>query len=69
MYGQISALRALPSQLDLFTAVAGGGGIGAIIGGAVAWMLNEDLAQGGTVGGILGMILGAMLAILQSKGL
>jgi hypothetical protein len=39
------------------------------MGGAVAWLLDEDLAQGGVLGGVLGMILGAMLAILQSGGL
>lgn len=64
-----SALRTLPAQLDLFTAIAGGGGIGGIMGGAVAWLLEEDLAQGGVIGGVLGMILGALLAILQSWGL
>jgi hypothetical protein len=61
-----AALRALPTQLDLFTAVAGGGGI---VGGAVALLLDKDLAQGGILGGVLGMILGALLAILQSSGL
>ncbi len=64
-----AALRALPAQLDLFTAIVGGGGIGGIMGGAVAWLLEEDLAQGGIVGGVLGMTLGALLAILQSWGL
>lgn len=64
-----AAFRALPTQLDLFTAVAGGGGVGGIMGGAVAWLLDEDLAQGGVLGGVLGMILGTMLAILQSGGL
>jgi hypothetical protein len=64
-----AALRALPTQLDLFTAVVGGGGVGGIVGGAVAWLLDEDLAQGGILGGVLGMTLGALLAILQSGGL
>jgi len=64
-----AALRALPTQLDLFTAVVGGGGVGGIVGGTVAWLLEEDLAQGGVLGGVLGMILGALLAILQSGGL
>jgi len=63
-----AALRALPTQLDLFTAVAGGG-VGRILGGAVALLLDKDLAQGGILGGVLGMILGALLAILQSSGL
>jgi len=65
----MSALRALPTQLDLFTAVVGGGAVGGIVGGAVAWLLDKDLAQGGVLGGVLGMILGALLAILQSSGL
>jgi len=64
-----AALRALPTQLDLFTAVVGGGGVGAIVGGAVAWLLDKDLAQGGILGGVPGMILGSLLAILQSSGL
>jgi hypothetical protein len=64
-----AALRALPTQLDLFTAIVGGGGVGGVIGGAAAWLLDEDLAQGGILGGVLGMILGALLAILQSVGL
>lgn len=64
-----AALRALPTQLDLFTAVAGGGGVGGILGGAVALLLDKDLAQGGILGGVLGMILGVLLAILQSSGL
>lgn len=63
-----AALRALPAQLDLFTAIAGGG-VGGIVGGAVAWLLDKDLAQGGILGGVLGLILGALLAILQSSGL
>jgi hypothetical protein len=64
-----AALRALPTQLDLFTAVVGGLGVGGIVGGAVALLLDKDLAQGGILGGVLGMILGALLAILQSSGL
>ena len=64
-----AALRALPTQLDLFTAVVGGGAIGGIVGGAVAWLLDKDLAQGGILGGVLGMIVGVLLAILQSSGL
>jgi hypothetical protein len=64
-----AALRALPTQLDLFTAVVGGGAVGGIVGGAVAWVLDKDLAQGGILGGVLGMILGALLAILQTSGL
>lgn len=64
-----AALRALPTQLDLFTAVVGGGAVGGIVGGAAAWLFNKDLAQGGVLGGVLGMILGALLAILQSSGL
>jgi hypothetical protein len=64
-----AALRALPTQLDLFTAVAGGGGVGGILEGAVGLLLGKDLAQGGILGGVLGMILGALLAILQSSGL
>jgi hypothetical protein len=64
-----AALRALPTQLDLFTAVVGGGGVGGIVGGAVAWLLDEDLAQGGILGGVLGMTLGVLLAILQSGDL
>jgi len=43
--------------------------VGGIVGGAVAWMLDKDLAQGGILGGGFGMILGAMLAILQASGL
>jgi hypothetical protein len=64
-----AALRALPTQLDLFTAVVGGGAVGGIVGGAVAWLLDKDLAQSGVLGGVLGMIFGALLAILQSSGL
>ena len=64
-----AALRALPTQLDLFTAVVGGGGVGGIVGGAVAWLLDKDLARGGILGGVLGLILGALLAILQATGL
>ena len=64
-----AALRALPVQLDLFTAIAGGGSVGGIVGGAVAWLLDKDLAQGGILGGLLGLILGALLAVLQSSGL
>ncbi|MGO9342261.1 MAG: hypothetical protein ACLP6E_07040 [Acidimicrobiales bacterium] len=64
-----AALRALSAQLDLFTAVVGGGAVGGIVGGAVAWLLDKDLAQGGVLGGVLGMIFGALLAILQSSGL
>jgi hypothetical protein len=64
-----AALRALPTQLDLFTAVGGGGAVGGIVGGAVAWLFDKDPAQGGVLGGVLGMILGALLAILQSSGL
>jgi len=65
----LATLRAFPTQLDLFTAIAGGGAVGGIVGGAVAWMLDKDLAQGGILGGGFGMILGAMLAILQASGL
>jgi hypothetical protein len=65
----LASLRALPTQLDLFTAIAGGGGVGGIMGGAVAWLLDEDMAQGGVLGGVLGMVLGGLLAILQSGGL
>ena len=36
-----AALRALPAQLDLFTAVVGGGAVGGIVGGAVAWLLDR----------------------------
>jgi hypothetical protein len=64
-----ATLRALPTQLDLFTAIAGGGSVGGIVGGAVAWLLEKDLARGGILGGILGLILGALLAVLQSSGL
>jgi hypothetical protein len=64
-----AALRALPTQLDLFTAVVGGVAVGGIVGGAAAWLFDKDLAQGGVLGGVLGMILGALLAILQSSGL
>jgi hypothetical protein len=64
-----AAFRALPTQLDLFTAIVGGGAVGGIVGGAVAWLLDKDLAQGGILGGVLGMILGALLTILQSSGL
>jgi hypothetical protein len=64
-----AVLRALPAQLDLFTAVVGGGGVGGIVGGAVAWILGEDLAQGGILGGVLGMVFGALLAVMQSAGL
>ncbi len=39
------------------------------MGGALAWLFDEDLAQGGVLGGVLGMVLGALLAILQSAGL
>lgn len=53
-YAVLAALRALPTQLDLFTAVAGGGGVGVIMGGAAAWLLDEDLTQGGVLGGVLG---------------
>jgi HEPN domain-containing protein len=35
----------------------------------VAWLLDEDLTQGGVLGGVLGMVLGASLAILQSGGI
>ena len=65
----LAALRALPTQLDLFTAVAGGGGVGGIMGGAVAWLVDEDMTQGGVLGGALGMTFGALLAILQAAGL
>lgn len=61
---------ACPShQLDLFTAVAGGGGVGGITGGGVAWLVDEDMTQGGVLGGVLGMTFGALLAILQAAGL
>jgi hypothetical protein len=65
----LATLRALPTQLDLFTAIAGGGAVGGIVGGAVAWMLDKDLAQGGVLGGGFGMIFGVLLAILQASGL
>lgn len=65
----LAVLRALPAQLDLFTAIAGGGAVGGILGGAVAWMLDKDLAQGGILGGGLGMIFGALLAVLQASGI
>lgn len=64
-----AALRALPTQLDLFTAVAAGGAVGGIAGGGVAWILEKDLGQGGVLGGVVGMIVGVLLAILQSSGL
>jgi len=39
--GASATLRALPTQLDLFTAVVGGGAVGGIVGGAVAWLLDR----------------------------
>jgi hypothetical protein len=63
------ALRLLPEHLDLFTAMVGGGGIGGIVGGLAAWMLDKDLARGGLLGGAVGVVYGIMLAVLQSSGL
>jgi hypothetical protein len=61
--------RLLPEHLDLFTAMVGGGGIGAIFGGAAAWALDKDLARGGILGGLVGVGYGILLAVLQSSGL
>lgn len=65
----IATSRALPTQLDLFTAAGGGGAIGGIVGGAIAWALNEDPSQGGVLGGLIGMIVGVLLAIFEASGL
>jgi hypothetical protein len=51
-------VRLLPEHLDLFTACDGCAGICGILGGAVAWALDEDIARGGLVGALLGFIFG-----------
>jgi hypothetical protein len=61
--------RVLPEQLDLFTGMVGGGGMGAIVGGAVAWAMGKDLAEGGILGGLVGIWYGALLVVLQASGL
>jgi hypothetical protein len=62
-------VRLLPEHLDLFTACTGGAGIGGVLGGLIAVLMDEDIATWGVVGAALGLFFGAILAILQAPGI
>jgi hypothetical protein len=64
----VGVLRLLPEHLDLFTACAGGAGIGGVLGGAAAVLADKDITRGGIVGGLIGIAFGAAAVILQASG-
>ena len=63
------AIRLLPEHLDLFTACAGGAGIGGVLGGLIAVLADENIATYGVIGGAIGLVLGVVAVISQATGL
>jgi hypothetical protein len=62
------AVRLLPEHLDLFTACDGCAGICGVLGGVVAWALDEDIARGGLIGALLGFVFGVIVTFAQAQG-
>lgn len=61
----VAAISVLPEHLDVFTGANGGIAIGGVLGGAVAALMERDIAKGGLIGGLVGLIIGAVLAGVQ----